>query len=175
MPSPLAYAAQNLDAGSIHQHFQDSTRSLNLYFDPSSPDYFIRFAAYSAAELRAELTAHLHETELTSSLTLLACIEAMFQLDFRARCARRLKDPLSRSFRQLNKNRKRVRLDEDVLESWYTHAPSAKSAISNLRGALQFRHWLAHGRYWLPKLGRRYDYTDISVLAAQIASFPFEA
>jgi hypothetical protein len=37
--------------------------------------------------------------------------------------------------------------------------------IGELRGAFKFRHWLAHGRYWKPKFGRRYDFNDIYTIA----------
>jgi hypothetical protein len=29
-------------------------------------------------------------------------------------------------------------------------------AVGDFRGALKLRHWLAHGRWWQPKLGRNY-------------------
>ena len=31
--------------------------------------------------------------------------------------------------------------------------------------AFKYRHWLAHGRYWEPKLGRIYDYYSLYDLA----------
>jgi hypothetical protein len=49
-----------------------------------------------------------------------------------------------------------------------------RSLIGELRGAFRFRHWLAHGRYWTPKLGRRYNYEDVYALADEtFKSFPF--
>jgi hypothetical protein len=47
--------------------------------------------------------------------------------------------------------------------------------IGALRGALNFRHWIAHGRYWEPKLGRAYGFADIYNLAKGIvAGFPLK-
>jgi hypothetical protein len=90
------------------------------------------------------------------------------------RCTSKLKDPLSREFRQLYKtNEERVRLDEDLLRLWAQNDPGLGPLISNLRGALKFRHWLAHGRYWEPKLGRKWDFTEVYLLASRIlANFP---
>ena len=35
------------------------------------------------------------------------------------------------------------------------------SIISEFRGALNLRDWLAHGRYWNPKLGRKHSPEDV--------------
>jgi hypothetical protein len=40
--------------------------------------------------------------------------------------------------------------------------------VSDFRGALSFRHWLAHGRYWTPKLGRRYAVRDVFEIAERL-------
>jgi hypothetical protein len=45
---------------------------------------------------------------------------------------------------------------------------SGKSVISDLRGALNYRNWLAHGRYWVAKLGRKYDFFSVLTLAINI-------
>jgi len=87
-------------------------------------------------------------------------------------------DPLSIYFRrEVHKNRKSaVRLDEDILEGWKRHEPLVSSAlIGELRGAFKFRHWLAHGRYWVPKLGRRYDFNSVHLMAEGLVSaLPFQ-
>ena len=45
--------------------------------------------------------------------------------------------------------------------------------IGDLRGAFRFRHWLAHGRYWNPKLGQKYDFVSVYSLAANVlGDFP---
>jgi len=47
--------------------------------------------------------------------------------------------------------------------------------IGELRGAFKFRHWLAHGSYWPPKLGRRYDFTFVYSLADDVLNaFPLQ-
>ena len=38
----------------------------------------------------------------------------------------------------------------------------------DLKGAFKFRHWLAHGRYWDPNLGRKkYDFQSLYALAEE--------
>lgn len=41
----------------------------------------------------------------------------------------------------------------------------SKALLGELAGAFRYRHWLAHGRYWQPKLGRKYDYLSVFGLA----------
>jgi hypothetical protein len=79
--------------------------------------------------------------------------------DFERRVARRLKDGLSRKYRTIAKRKERTRLDEDLLE--ILKKKVTPSIVSDFRGALRLRHWLAHGRYWHPKLGRPYSAREI--------------
>lgn len=46
--------------------------------------------------------------------------------------------------------------------------PQYKGFISELITAFKYRHWLAHGRYWEPKLGRIYDYYSLYDLAYEM-------
>ena len=113
---------------------------------------------------KAELDFHL-------MLGILAALEAHFRRDFKFRCKNRLKDDLSREFRKLKRKRKdRVRLDEDILDAWKNHHPVHNRLVSDIRSALNLRHWLAHGRHWLPKLGRNYDFTDVEILTYSVLS-----
>jgi hypothetical protein len=67
-----------------------------------------------------------------------------------------------------------VSLEDDILGLWSQHHPTLKKRIGEFRGALKLRHWLAHGRYWIPKLGRKYDFADVYLLATIIlGEFPF--
>ena len=58
-----------------------------------------------------------------------------------------------------------MRLDEDIFETWRQKQTSSRGLIGDLRGAFKFRHWIAHGRYWEPKLGRKYDFDSVYDLA----------
>jgi hypothetical protein len=97
---------------------------------------------------------------------MLTSIEAAFQLDYQYRCQRRLKDSLSRAFRAIYKRKPDyVRLEKDIFDAWSVHSSAAHSLIGELRGAFRFRNWLAHGRYWTPRLGRNYDFESLYLLA----------
>lgn len=114
------------------------------------------------------------ELDVAGSLLVLAEAEAVLRTDFEARVHRRGKDVVSRAFREIHKLvGKKARLEQDVLVTWTENVPSAASAISAFRAALKLRHWLAHGRYWVPKLGQDYSAEDaFGVADALFAKLP---
>jgi hypothetical protein len=114
------------------------------------------------AELDAYFENLLDEADKQACLFLIASAEAAIRVDFLERVYEKRKDRVSRAFRDIYKSRcehdkTRVRLDRDILETWASEITRAKTAVGTFKGALKFRHWLAHGRYWVPKLGRKYD------------------
>jgi hypothetical protein len=114
----------------------------------------------------------LDETDLRSSLTILARLEAGFRIDYKQRCAKKKPDPVSIEFRALsNAKGRKVALEDEIWEIWRNAHPSTRPLISELRSAFKFRHWLAHGRYW--QVGRKYDFQTLYILAdAVLATFP---
>jgi hypothetical protein len=118
-----------------------------------------RFRGLNRVEVEDAFENQRRELELLTMLGLLATAEAILRNDFERRVARRLKDGLSRKYRTIAKRKKRTRLDEDLLEILKQEV--TPSIVSDFRGALRLRHWLAHGRYWHPKLGRPYSAREI--------------
>ncbi|MCK4257598.1 MAG: hypothetical protein KAX49_01385 [Halanaerobiales bacterium] len=114
-----------------------------------------KFLIMSLNEIE-EYFQDLHEeTELAASFNMLANVEGCLRLDFFNRVYAKKKDSLSKDFFQIYKiKNKNIQLDEDILEKWKEHFPQLKSFISDYKSALKYRHWLAHGRYWVPKLGK---------------------
>ncbi|MGA3082608.1 MAG: hypothetical protein ABSD44_14745 [Terracidiphilus sp.] len=151
------------------QYHNDAVESFNHYLSVVSPKSLSQFDAYSRPRLDVGLADYIQETDLRSSLELLTKIEAAFQLDYQFRCRKRLKDDLSWAFRALYKRDQRyVSLEKDILDAWSCHASEAHQIIGELRSAFKFRHWLAHGRYWTPKLGRKYDFQLLYILALTV-------
>jgi uncharacterized protein YutE (UPF0331/DUF86 family) len=123
--------------------------------------------------LRTLRSDRVEETEMRSTFALLATVEAALRTDYILRATQKHKDILSRAFRDLyKKKKKRVRFDEDLLALWANHYPNLKKYVSELRAALKFRHWLAHGRYWQRPTNGRFDYASIYDLAMAILCFP---
>jgi hypothetical protein len=158
----------------IAEYRNDAVDALVFYlkslYQVSDP----RFLAYTREEFGDLLLGRIEETDLRSSLAILAALEAALRIDFQLRVKQRAKDPLSREFRAIFKVRPdRARFDEDLLDPWVRHHPSLKSLVGELRGALHFRHWLAHGRYWKRPAHGRFDYLSMYILAELIfAQFP---
>lgn len=166
MASRVAFSDQNVDITAHALHHNDVEKALNLYFSPASPHYMQRFIGDSPSDVANELSRRLDELDLSSTFTVLGAVEASFRVDYLQRCYAKRKDPISRQFRQIYKKYgNKAYLDQHIFATWQELVPQSKDVIFTLRGAFRFRDWLAHGRYWRPKLGRRYDYLTVYTLA----------
>jgi hypothetical protein len=176
MPRPFALVP-TLKLEELAAYHEDIVASLRLYFSPSAPTFAARFVGRKPEEVNREVALRLDESDVRSTFFVLTSLEASFRVDFDLRCRKRLKDDLSVYFREIEKTRTdAVRLDEDILEGWKRHTSAPAGLIGDLRGAFRFRHWLAHGRYWIPKLGCKYDFAYVHLIATSIISkFPFAA
>lgn len=161
----------------IAEQYRVSVKSMMLYYSKVNPAFSSQFVSCTDDEVEREREDRLEETDTMLALTLLASIEASFRVDYLRRCYRKKKDSLSRDFRELyTKKSRRVSLEDDLLEAWKRHAPVRSSLVGDIKGAFKYRHWLAHGRYWVQNLGRRYDFSNIYNLACTVEKvFPFEA
>lgn len=153
----------------IAEYHNDVELSLRLYFSEVSPSFSVRFFGLRPEEILTELNARLEETDQRSAFFILTSLEKAFRDDYECRCKRRMKDDLSRAFRGMYKYRKaKVSLEKDILKAWKKHSAGSGPLIGELCGAFDFRHWLAHGRYWVPKLGRKYDFNFVYSLADDV-------
>jgi hypothetical protein len=129
---------------------------------PTRP-YDKRFVGRSLADVDAFFETQRSERELLASFELVASMEAALRLDFIRRVQNKKKDRIARSFRSIE-TPDRPRLD-DILDAW---AVEASIRVGDFRGLLNFRDWLAHGRYWPPKLGRTYQAADAYRISTQL-------
>jgi len=155
-------------AGAAQYHY-DVVESLKPYFNPESQYSVSRVDAFSEPRIVVRPADYIKETDLRSSLAILTSIEAAFHLDYLFRSHQNgPKDDLSKAFRAIRKSgntKPRLDLDPDLLDAWTKHASGARWLIGELPGAFKYRHWLAHGRYWTPQLGRKYDFEFLYRLA----------
>lgn len=147
-------------------------------FNPGAPALAVaelrpherQFTAFTKEEVEDFFEAQRGRLELLTMFELLATAEAILRIEFGARVTARKKDPLSRRFRKIHKARgDKIRLDEDIL------APLKEEgvAVGDFRGTLRLRDWLAHGKYWQPKLGRAYSPADVfDVVREVVDSIP---
>ena len=171
MPKRVLLSGQNLSLSDIKDYYDDSKRALTFYFSHPSVGYnywFIndRFLDYSINEIEQELQARLDELDRLTSFSILSSLEASLRMDHLTRCNQKKKDALSRKMRKIYQIRgSRASLEDDILRMWKETYPEYKIFISEVITAFKYRHWLAHGRYWEPKLGRIYDYYSLYDLA----------
>jgi uncharacterized protein YutE (UPF0331/DUF86 family) len=167
MARRVSFSNEHRGLPEIVDHHVDLDLSLRLYFSKISPTFDTRFLGYSTADVAKELAERINEIDLSSSLAVLASLEAVFRIDYLQRCYRRGRDTVSRIFREIYKEKEsQARLDEDIFQTWADNSTVPRQMIGDLRGAFRFRHWLAHGRYWTPKLGRKYSFNDVFALGS---------
>ncbi|MCP4697588.1 MAG: hypothetical protein GY862_12170 [Gammaproteobacteria bacterium] len=159
--SKVSFSGSEQKIDDIDQHYRDTASSIHLYFSSANPQVEILFAGKSESELAEQLNSVSGENEKLIAMSILSALEAAFRVDYLQRCYKRKKDPLSLAFRQIHQRKgNRALLEEDIFDSWREHTNVPSQVVSNLKSAFKYRHWLAHGRYWTPKLGRRYDYYE---------------
>lgn len=175
MPSGVSFSNQHIEISKYAEHYNDLTESLKFFFDPQASEFIVRWATMTKPEVASRLDGRLSEVELTSSLALLSGVEALFRIDYLNRVHQRLRDPLSKAFKEVYGQYKlKVNLEDKLLDLWKEHTDVERQDISSLKGAFKYRHWLAHGRYWTPKLGQQYRYKDVHDLALAVRNgFPF--
>jgi len=117
-----------------------------------------------------DITEFFLELDYLVMLDLLSAAEATIRVDFWTRVQDREKDVLSRAFREIAKQQdERVSLEEHILDAWVQHKPEVKASTGDFKGALKLRNWLAHGRYWTPKLARKsYSPLDVFDICEQV-------
>lgn len=134
----------------------------DLFADPNHA-VLVQYVGLPIDEVRGKALA---ELEHTSSLSLLACVEAALRVDYDQRVSARGRSPLSRALRDVHREKEAyARLEDDILGAWKENSTVGRQVISALIGAFKYRHWLAHGRYWPPKFGRTYDYQSVYDIA----------
>ena len=160
---PSANPPSRLTLPEIANHHALLEAALFTLFANPTHAALVKYAGLPLQEVREQALA---ELEYTSSLSLLACIEATLRVDYNQRVSARGRSPLSSALRGIHRRKGEfARLEDDILEAWKNHSTVGKPVISALIGAFKYRHWLAHGRYWPPKFGRTYDYQTVYDIA----------
>lgn len=167
-------SGEHLQLARIIEHHNDVEAALRHYFSPESAQYLIRFATYSPRELKDELAQRLAENEKSTTLMILSSLEAAFRVDYLQRCKQKKKDDLSQALWKIYQQQEDHAKLDDIFEAWKESDLTLKTLIGNVKGAFNYRHWLAHGRYWTPKF-QKYDYDIVYSLAQAVYdNFLFE-
>ena len=128
-----------------------------------------RYRDSSLDELRERFALARKHLHYAAMLHLLTTAEALVRLEFENLSKRKVKTAICRRFRKIARERgNKVRLEEDILNNWIEVHPETARSIREFKGVVPLRDWLAHGRYWNPKIGRKYDVSDVFDIASEM-------
>jgi hypothetical protein len=129
-----------------------------------------RYRDESLDELRQRFAAARKHLQYAAMLHLLTTAEALLRLAFESLSNRKTKPAIFRQFRRIGRERgEKIRLEEDILDVWVQVYPETARSIRDFKGVVRLRDWLAHGRYWNPKLARPvYDVADVFDIASEM-------
>lgn len=147
MAKRLSRSGDELPLSEVYLYKKDAEDGLGLLFSQAAR--YERFVLMTPKEIQQLSTERLTELELQATLSLMTSLEAFFQLDFHDRIEKRYKDPLSKHFRESYKKRKQISFESDIINGWETIYPETRRVFQKIKAVLRYRHWLAHGRYWL--------------------------
>lgn len=168
----VSFSNSHSSIDDVMTYYIDSEEALNLFFDPNHVS--ARFIGYSKNELDDELKIRKNTLDMMCCLELLTAIEARFRIDYLIRCQCKKRDTFSKIFRAIHKKKKnQASLIDDILSTWRNAYPQHKKILDDFQKSIDYRNWLAHGRYWTPKKTphiNKFDYLSIHTLAFEILS-----
>jgi hypothetical protein len=162
----FASSGEELSLITIWEWYEETEQALNLYQQEviNRLIYGERLSETFSGMTRKEVKQYFydHKLEHVVSLNLIASTEASLRVDYLRRALRGKikKNKIDKKFQELyHQKGTRVSLRDEILETWKEVHPDCTDAIGDFRGALNVRDWLAHGRYWTPRFGRKYSAT----------------
>jgi hypothetical protein len=128
-----------------------------------------KFIGMTLGELTNYFAISFEELRHLVALDLITATEATLKTDYFTKVFNKDKTALGREFRAIYKvQQDKVKLEQDIIDNWKKYVPQCKSDFSSLVGLLKYRHWLAHGRFWLSKQGQFYSVYDVYDIAKSI-------
>lgn len=169
MDKKVSFSGEELTLDDIAFHHTNVESALLEFFSGHSKAFLSRFAQSTANEVRDALESSLAELDNTSSMSVMSAIEAALRVDYLSRAYDRRRDPLSRAMREVHRIKGgRASLEDDLIPQWREYSAVPRVLLSHTVSAFRFRHWIAHGRYWKPKLGAKYDYVTVYAIAEEL-------
>ncbi len=166
MAKRVSLSKEHLEINDIVEYKKDLEQSLRYYY--LNAGSFKKFASYNTSELNQEKKDRLKELEIGCVFMILSSIESFIRINYEYRVRNRLKDELSKKLKTIDKDYdKAYKISIDKLCDTYKEYYQGK-IFSHIKSSFKLRHWLAHGRYWEPKLGKKYDFNELYSLASEL-------
>jgi len=180
----FASSGEELSLIRIWEWYEETEQAINLYQQEvingliSGERVSETFSGMTRKEVKQYFSDHKKELEHIVSLNIIASTEASLRVDYLRRALRgkRKKNKIDNKFKELYiKKETRVSLRDEILEAWKEVHPDYTEVIGDFRGALNVRDWLAHGRYWTPRFGRKYNATLVFNISKNLfENFPYD-
>ena len=181
-PSPDDAELQTLDEirawhqGVVDALIEQRASSLRAIRDGTSTGP--RFIGMTVDDVHHYFQAQTRELDRLTILNLVASAEAAIRVDYFHRVKGRLKDHLSKTYREWHKSlskkkQRRPDFDKDGILERLKEADilgkTGKRLIGDYRECLRHRNWVAHGRYWAkPVEVEKLDPDDVFDRAANL-------
>ena len=177
MENKVSFSEQEKDLDAVWSWYEDQKLALKLYRNElidsinNSKPVQERFTALTIAELREYFDESEMELEHLCAFNIISATEALLRIDFYKKVYQKRRSEVARAFREIHKKGNEISLERDILDTWKSIVVECKNDVSDLMGLMRYRHWLAHGRYWKPKLGMRYDVLVSYTISKRIFDF----
>lgn len=139
----------------IDEYYSNVRESIRTkYSDVLNVNYLSDFFGRSLCSVEEERDKAYDELEKEATLCLLSYMESIFRTDFIMRCELKKKDMLALLFRKTYSPAKRkyqYGFKDVVISGWKEVHPDKTDAFNHILEMMEFRNWLAHGRYWVFK------------------------
>lgn len=166
MAKRVSFSKDHLKIDDILEYKKDLEQSIIYYYLNAS--HFEKFTFYSKLELTQEKESRLRELDTNCVFMTLSAIESWIRIDYECRVKGRLKDNLSKKLKDIDKKYvKTYKISVDNLCNTYKEYFQGQ-IFSHIKSSFKLRHWLAHGRYWEPKVGKKYDFNEMYTLAFEL-------
>jgi len=160
MAKRVSISEEYLKLDYVVEHKDDLEKAIKSYFEK-----YENFPLLTKNEIVNRKKERLRELEINVIFMLLSSIEAWIRIDYEYRVRKRLKDNLSRELRSIDRTFDKIyKISIEKLCDIYKRHTTG-SLFSELKSAFKLRHWIAHGRYWNPKIGKKYDFNEVYQLA----------
>lgn len=179
---PIQFSDNVLTPEEIEHYYRDVEKSIEMRFNKEqNANYVGDFLGYTDEEIISSKKELLQELSIEASFFLLAYIESLFRKDFILRInagRKKYRDNITKEYKSIYDPNKRVysySLVDVIFSTWKQYvSPNSKELEDVLRTLPQyydFRNWIAHGRYWVPKETnyiQKYSYLQIVILYDKI-------
>lgn len=181
MVNKISFSEEKISIEGIWNWYEDQKEALRQFRQKVNDSLVnktiatnLKFYSFTSEEVNKYFEESEIELEHLVCFNLISATEALLRVNFYKKVYDKDKSEIGRVFRKIHKDKgNKSSLETDIVENWKLHSPTLKKHFSDFLSLLNYRHWLAHGRYWEPKLGRRFSaiYTfDVANVLFKIVS-----